>query len=82
MNHKQLTQDLFRKHFPEWLDESHIEKVMRQTREAFEKLGVECFYASFEPKAKQERWEKRQNKIAARTIKKILKNDDIQPSLF
>ncbi|MDQ3132124.1 MAG: hypothetical protein M3Q99_15360, partial [Acidobacteriota bacterium] len=82
MNHKQLTQDLFRKHFPEWLDESHIEKVMRQTREAFEKLGVECFYASLEPEAKQERWEKRQNKIAARTIKKILKNDDIQPSLF
>ena len=82
MNHKQLTQDLFRKHFPEWLDESHIEKVMRQTREAFEKLGVECFYASLEPEAKQERWGKRQNKIAARTIKKILKNDDIQPSLF
>ncbi len=82
MNHLQLTRDLFRKHFPEWLDEKTVEAAMRRTREEFEKRGVECFYASLEPKAKQERWEKRQNKIAARTIKKVIENDEIQPSLF
>lgn len=31
MNHKGLTNDLFKKNFPEWLDERHVEKIMHQT---------------------------------------------------
>ncbi len=85
MNHKQLTQELFRKHFPEWLDERHVERVMQQTREAFETRGIKSFYNSITPAAKRERWEQRTAKIEARikskTIKKIL-DDDVQPSLF
>lgn len=82
MNHKQLTQNLFRKHFPEWLDERHVEKVMRQTREAFEKRGVKCHYSSITPDAKKERWEKRQAKIQITKSAKKPKEDDNQPSLF
>lgn len=94
MNHKELTNDLFRKHFPEWLNENTVETAMKQTIEAFEKRGVPAFYHSLNPQAKRERWEKRQAKIEqrksetgktqlkAQTIKKILDKDDIQPSLF
>lgn len=83
MNHKQLTQDLFRKHFPEWLNEKTVENAMRQTKKEFEKRGVECFYASLESKAKQERWEKRKLKIAARKDAVSNKNkSDGQMSLF
>ena len=81
MNHKQLTQNLFRQHFPEWLNEKTVETAMRQTKEAFEKRGVECFYASLEPQAKQARWEKRTAKIEARKNAKNA-DEDIQPSLF
>jgi DNA repair photolyase len=66
MNHKQLTQDLFKKHFPEWLDERNVEQTMKQTQEEFQKRGVECFYSSLKPKAKRERWQKGQNKIKIR----------------
>ncbi len=89
MNHKQLTQDLFKKHFPEWLDEKTVEEAMKRTTEEFQKRGVECFYASLEPKAKKARWEKREAKIEARknkinpkTVSKIIENKDIQPLLF
>ena len=69
MNHKQLTNNLFRTHFPEWLVEKNVEAAMKQTREEFQKRGVECFYASLEPKAKRERWKKREKKIADRKEK-------------
>lgn len=84
MNHKQLTQELFRKHFPEWLDERHVEKVMRQTREAFEKRNVKSYYNSLAPDAKKERWEKQQAKIqiSKETSVKKPKSNDNQPSLF
>jgi DNA repair photolyase len=76
MNHKQLTQDLFKKHFPEWLNENHVEKIMRQTREAFEKRGVKSFYNSITPEAKKERWE-RKLKLSAK-----LEPENNQPTLF
>ena len=85
MNHKQLTQNLFRKYFPEWLDEKVVEQAMKQTKEEFEKRSVECFYASLEPKAKRERWEKREKKIADRkekTIKSKKNFDKNQLTLF
>ena len=89
MNHKQLTQDLFRQHFPEWLNEKTVEEAMKRTTEEFQKRGVECFYASLEPKAKKARWEKREAKIETRKskinpkiISKIKENKEIQPSLF
>ena len=81
MNHKQLTQDLFRKYFPDWLREETVETAMRQTKKAFEKRGIECFYASLEPQAKQARWEKRTAKTDQRKNKKPAE-DDSQPSLF
>lgn len=76
MNHKQLTQNLFRKHFPEWLNENHIEKIMQETCQAFEKHGVQAFYSSLKPEAKRERWERKQQKSA----KPELENK--QPTLF
>jgi DNA repair photolyase len=79
MNHKQLTQNLFAKHFPEWLDERHVEKMMQQTRKAFEKRGVIANYNSLAPDAKRERWERRQAKIE---LTKKSKPDDHQPTLF
>jgi len=90
MNHKQLTLDLFKKHFPEWLDERHVEEVMKQTRETFQAWGVGCFYNSLAPAAKRERYEKREakiverkNKINLKTIEKIVeRNAGRQPSLF
>ena len=92
MNHKQLTDDLFRKHFPEWLAEDHVESMMKRTIEAFEKRGVPAFYHSLHPAAKRERWEKREEKINRRQMtarqkkplsKSALPNDpDLQPSLF
>ncbi len=85
MNHKQLTQDLFKKHFPEWLDERNVETAMKRTKEEFEKRGVDCFYNSLDPNAKRERWEKREKKIKARkgnVLKKSKINSDIQPTLF
>ncbi len=89
MNHKELTNDLFRKHFPEWLDERHVEGVMRATIKAFEERGVASFYHSLDPKAKRERWAKREvrietgkNKISAKTVNRLLAEDDRQPSLF
>lgn len=63
MNHKQLTLDLFKKHFLEWLDEMYVEKMMRRTVEEFEKRGVKAFYNSLAPDAKHKRWEKRIEKM-------------------
>ncbi|MEJ7861849.1 MAG: radical SAM protein [Pyrinomonadaceae bacterium] len=90
MNHKQLTLDLFEKHFPEWLDERHVESVMKQTRAAFQARGVGCFYNSLAPAAKRMRYEKREakiverkNKINPKTIEKIVERNAVrQPSLF
>lgn len=89
MNHKQLTNDLFRKHFPEWLDERHIERVMRQTREEFRERGVESFYNSLDREAKRERWAKREakiearkNKISEKTVRSLVEPEPHQPSLF
>lgn len=89
MNHKELTDDLFRKHFPEWLDERNVEAAMKRTKEEFEKRGVECFYASLAPAAKRERFAKREakiearkNKINSRTVRKIVENKNSQPTLF
>jgi len=81
MNHKQLTQNLFRKHFSDWLKDETVERAMRETSEAFKKRGVECYYASLEKEAKQARWEKRRAKIETRKTKKIIE-DNLQPSLF
>lgn len=87
MNHKQLTRDLFKKHFPEWLDEKTVEKAMRQTIAEFEKRGVKAFHHSLNPAAKQERYERREakinerkNRISAKSVEKIL--NETQPSLF
>ncbi len=89
MNHKELTNDLFREHFPEWLDERHVERVMRQTREAFEQRGVASFYHSLDPDAKRERWTKREariearkNKISEKTVRSLIEPETHQPSLF
>ena len=89
MNHKQLTQELFKKHFPEWLDERRVEKVMRQTVAEFEKRGVKSFYNSLAPEAKRTRWqdrrekiENRKNKIKPEIVGKIVKEENSQPSLF
>ncbi len=85
MNHKPLTQDLFKKHFPEWLDEKAVEKAMRETREAFEARGIKCFYNSLNPQAKRERWEKREAKIQNQKLEKSknkISNNDGQMSLF
>ena len=89
MNHKQLTQELFKKHFPEWLDERRVEKVMRQTVAEFEKRGVKSFYNSLAPEAKRTRWQARQekienrkNKIKPEIVGKIVKEENSQPSLF
>ena len=89
MNHKQLTQDLFKENFPEWLNENYVEKVMKQTREAFEERGVKSFYNSLAPAAKFERWQNRQEKIEDRKsrinrkiVGKIIEDKNIQPSLF
>ena len=88
MNHKELTNELFRRHFPEWLDERHVEKVMQRTREEFEKRGVACFYNSLDPQAKRERWAKREAKTVARknrinekTVSRLI-DENYQPSLF
>jgi len=89
MNHKELTNDLFRRHFPEWLDERYVETVMKQTIEAFEKRGVQSFYNSLNPAAKRMRWQKREakiterkNKINKKTVEKVIDADDRQLSLF
>ena len=81
MNHKQLTQEIFRQHFPEWLNEKTVETAMRRTQEEFAKRGVECYFASLEPQAKRGRWAKREAKIAVRQEKKSPKAD-LQRSLF
>ena len=59
MNHKQLTVELFRRHFPAWLDARHVEGVMRQTVAAFAARGVKGFYRSLTPAATRARWERR-----------------------
>jgi hypothetical protein len=83
MNHKQLTKDLFQKHFPEWLNEAFVEEKMQQTREAFEKRGVKSFYNSITPEAKKERWEWREKKINERKQKSIpIKTETNQLNLF
>ena len=85
MNHKQLTQDLFKKHFPEWLDERVVEAAMKRTKAEFEKRGVDCFYNSLDPNAKRERWEKRQQKILRgkeKVVKSSGKFNVNQPTLF
>ena len=89
MNHKELTNDLFRRHFPEWLDERHVERIMQQTREEFKKRGVESFYNSLDPQAKRERWAKREakiverkNKISEKTVRSLVEMEPRQPSLF
>ena len=83
MNHKQLTKDLFQKHFPEWLDESFVEAMMQKTREEFEKRGVKSFYNSITPEAKKERWEWREKKIVERKLKPIaVITDTNQLNLF
>ena len=63
MNHKQLTGDLFKKHFPEWLDERRLEAAMKRTQIEFQTRGVECFYNSLTKKAKEARWQKRVEKM-------------------
>jgi DNA repair photolyase len=90
MNHKELTNELFRKHFPEWLNESHVEETMKRTISAFEKRNVPAFYHSLHPQAKRDRWERRQKKIEQgspkrdsgfeTTVKRIVESN--QPSLF
>lgn len=89
MNHKELTNDLFRRHFPEWLNERHVEDVMKQTCEAFEERGVKSFYNSLAPEAKRMRWlqkqekiETRKNKINPKTVSEIVQNTDVQLTLF
>lgn len=89
MNHKELTNDLFKRHFPEWLDERHVERVMQQTREEFAVRGIESFYNSLDPAAKQSRWAKREtkinerkNKINRKTVERLVGGDTRQPSLF
>lgn len=85
MNHKQLTEGLFKKYFPEWLDERFVKRTMKRTKVEFEKRGVECFYNSFEPNAKRERWEKRKRKILSANEKKVKssrKFNTDQPTLF
>lgn len=89
MNHKDLTNDLFRKHFPEWLAENHVETMMKRTIEAFAAHGVAAFYNSLDPTAKRQRWAKREakieankNKISAKTIRKTIELNDNQLSLF
>lgn len=89
MNHKQLTNKLFKEHFPEWLNNRYVERMMKQTAEAFLDLKVPAFYNSLAPEAKEERWAKREAKIAARknnisprTIEKIIREKIHQPSLF
>lgn len=89
MNHKELTLHLFRKHFPEWPDERHVEKVMKQTIKAFETRGVAAFYHSLDREAKQARWAKREakivarkNKISEKTVRSLIEPETRQPSLF
>jgi DNA repair photolyase len=89
MNHKELTNDLFREYFPEWLDERHVERAMHQTREEFKKRGVESFYNSLDPQAKRMRWAKREakiverkNKISKKTVRSLVESEPRQPSLF
>lgn len=68
MNHKELTNDLFRKHFPEWLDERHVEKVMQQTKEAFERRGVATFFTRSTRKPNKSDGQKEKRKSAVRKI--------------
>lgn len=89
MNHKHLTNNLFKKHYPEWLDDRHVEEMMKQTAEAFLELKVPAFYNSLTQQAKEERWAKREakinkrkNVISRRTVEKIIKRKTHQPSLF
>lgn len=87
MNHKQLTSELFRKHFPEWLEEAYVEKMMKATQLAFEERGVKCNYSSLDPKAKQERWNKRtakinENKRAKKVLTPPTNKSETQLSLF
>ena len=89
MNHKQLTNKLFQEHFPEWLTDRHVEKMMKKTAESFLEIKVPAFYNSLAPQAKEERWAKREAKIAnrknvisAQTVEKIIENKPHQPSLF
>lgn len=83
MNHKQLTKDLFQKHFPEWLNESFVEEMMQKTREEFEKRGVKSFYNSITPEAKKERWEWREEKMNERKLKPtVAKTETNQLNLF
>lgn len=89
MNHKELTNDLFKKHFPEWMNERHVEKMMKETCAAFQKRSVDCFYNSLAPAAKRERWERREAKISARKSAiektrsgKFRETENFQPSLF
>ena len=62
---------------------------MLKTVEAFEKLGVKCFYNSITPEAKSERWKRREgkikqrkSKISSKVIGKIVDIPHSQPSLF
>lgn len=87
MNHKQLTSELFRKHFPEWLEEAYVEKMMKATQNAFEVRGVKCNYSSLDPKAKQERWNKRtakinENKRTKKVTVLVMNESEKQLSLF
>ena len=86
MNHKQLTQDLFKTHFPAWLDDEQVEKAMRETCAAFAERGVPAFYNSLQPAAKRARWEARQTKLARRktTSRKLAASpgEDAQLTLF
>ena len=87
MNHKQLTSELFRKHFPEWLEEAYVEKMMKATQLAFEERGVKCNYSSLDPKAKQKRWNRRtakinENKRAKKAFTPPTNKSETQLSLF
>lgn len=82
MNHKHLTQSLFRKYFPDWLRGETVETAMHEACEAFKNRGVDCFYNSLHSAAKRERWERHEAKIEARktSVKNSAKKSDIKKS--
>lgn len=64
--HRQLTDDIFREHFPAWRRADFLEARMREVEQAFAARGVSCYYRSQTADAQRQRLAVRQLRLQER----------------
>lgn len=55
MYHRQLTIDIYQRHFPDWTKPAFLEARMEEAQAAFEKRGVRCYFRSINENAERQR---------------------------